>query len=88
MGGITAVAVGWQWRRTELVALITLAALTLLHSALVAVSSGSSGGQTALRLAAAVVGLVAWALCRWDRGIGRRQVDRHIHRALGERPHV
>jgi hypothetical protein len=88
MGAVVAVAVAWQWRRTELVALLTLAALTLLHSALVAATSGTSGGQTALRLAAAVVGLTGWALSRWDRGLSRRQVDRHIHHALGERPHV
>ena len=87
MGVVAFVAVVWQWRRTELVALLTLAALTLLHSVLVAVASGSSGGQTALRLAAAVVGLTGWALCRWDRGISRRQIDRHFHLTSGDRPH-
>ena len=84
MGVVAAVAVCWSWRRTELAALLTLAALTLLHSVLVAVASG---GQTALRLGAAVIGLIGWALCRWDRGIGRRDIDRHIHHALGDRPH-
>jgi hypothetical protein len=88
MGAIVIASVAWAWRRTELVALLTLAALTALHSVLVAVSSGTSGGQTALRLAAAVVGLTGWALCRWDRGITRRQVDRHINHALGDRPNV
>ena len=86
MGVVTLVAVVWAWRRTELVALLTLAALTLLHSVLVAVASGSSGGQTALRLGAAVVGLTGWALCRWDRGISRRQIDRHFD-TLGGPPH-
>ena len=87
MGTVALVAVIWSWRRTELVALLTLAALTLLHSVLVAVASGSSGGQTALRLGAAVVGLTGWALCRWDRGITRRQVDRHLSAALEAHRH-
>jgi len=67
------VSVKLRWPRSELVLTIVLAALTLLHGIIL-----WAADQTGARLLGSAVGLCVIGFLRWDRGIGRGELERHL----------
>ena len=84
-GALLGWSVARKRRRSEMVAFILIAALTVMHALVILLDSGAAGFQTSMRLLAAAVGMLSWAGTRWQRGISRGEIERHLNRLGGRR---
>lgn len=71
-------AILWQKSRLELTSFIFMAALTILHSLLIFVDGDPGNTQVGWRMLASAVGITLVADLRWQRGISKKEIERHL----------
>lgn len=77
--GLVGLRAWWHGHRhAEAVALTCMAALTLLHGALILSVTDGGGVQTAVRLAQAALGTLAWVGIRQAFGVSRATLEESV----------